>query len=283
LLRALQTPRIKQLVGVMFAATLFVGTTDGTGAIWELHKFAMGTILAGSAGIRATVPLFLISLIHQFDAKDVPLDPATEWLGYWFICAGLGVLLIVEVLADTIPAVDHAVHAVLTPVYPIFGALAAASPNYVGGPVTHIIMAGMGAGLAFIFHGGKAASRVGARSVAGGVWTPLQSTAGTAVVMLVVLVAIFLAVVSIFIAVGVICLGVYIVFFLKEAHRRRPTFRGTALAAVAVNRFRQATGRQPQQPSNEAAGTSFADVGQAMRQQPLVEPAPASRPEPNGV
>jgi len=270
----------------MFDDTMIVGTTDGTSAIWELHKFAMATVLAGGSGIRATVPLFLVSLIHHFDPKHVPLSEATEWLGYWFVCVGLGLLLIVEVLADTIPAVDHALHAVLTPVYPIAGALAAASPDYGGGILTHLTMAGLGGGLAFIFHGGKSTSRAGARTVAGGWWTPLQSLAGTVGVAGVILAVIFLVILSIFIAVGVICLGVYIVLFVKEAYRRRHSFRGTAMTAMAVNRFRRVLGRHPQQPSNEAPGTSFQDVthaSQAMRQQPLVAPAPDSRPEPNGV
>jgi len=274
-----------------FDAAMLVGTTDGTSAIWELHKFALATILAGGAGIRATVPLFIISLVHQIDPDQVPLSGATEWLGYWFICLGLGILLLVEILADTIPAVDHALHWLMTPVYPVAGALAAASPDYGGGFVSHAVMAVLGGSLAFVFHGGKTTARAGTTAASGGALTPVASTAGTVGLMFTILLAIFLTILSVFLAIGVICMAVYAICFVKEqVSRRNPTFRETGFAVVAANRFRRVLRRQPGQPSSEASGTSFpnlgqvsADAGQAMREQPFVEPASASRPEPNGV
>lgn len=270
----------------MLDAAMFVGTATPEGALWQLHSFALATVLAGGAGIRATVPLFLLSLVHLLFPESVPLSGESEWLGYWFICAGLGILLIVEVLADTIPAVDHALHTVLTPVYPVAGALAAASPDYGGGVASHLVMAVCGAGLALIFHGGKSASRVGTTAAAGGVLTPLSSTAGTAGLISVVLAAMFLGVLCIIIALGVICLAVYIVLFVRRVSQERQFRMGDAgVVAIAAQRFRRLIRRQPEQTSSQAApgGTSFADMGQALHQCPPQQPASAPRPEQNGV
>jgi len=274
------------LDAIMLDAIMFVGKTGPGSAIWQLHLFAFSIISAGGSGVRATVPLFIVSLVHQFDPEQVPLSGATEWLGYWWVCAVLGVMLLLEVLADTIPAVANALHVVLTPIYPMAGALAAYAPDYGGGTFTHLVMAAVGGGLAFAFHSGKSATRLGAHGGSGGVCTPLQSTAGTAGLMSVMLAVIFFVILSVFIAIVVACLAVYAVVVLREAsHQRRFGIREATMTARAAMRFNRLIRRQPATPSTAATppGTTLVDASQAARQEPLVEPAPVPGPGPNDV
>lgn len=216
-----------------------LSATDGAGALWQFHAFAFATVLSGGAGIRATLPLFLISLFHLIDPDAVPLSPETEWLGYWFICACLLVLLIIEILADLIPAVDHALHAILTPVHPIAGAVAAAAPGYGGGWATHLPMAVVGAGLALTAHGGKSMFRATSTATTGGAMNPLASISGTVGTTLVIVLSAFVAVLSIILAVVVVGLCIYSYRNLRRA-QQRISFRQAGMAVVGANRFRHA-------------------------------------------
>eukprot|EP00928_Gymnodinium_smaydae_P021419 TRINITY_DN18354_c0_g1_i1.p2 TRINITY_DN18354_c0_g1~~TRINITY_DN18354_c0_g1_i1.p2 ORF type:complete len:275 (-),score=52.50 TRINITY_DN18354_c0_g1_i1:98-877(-) len=237
------------------------GGVDG-GAIVQLHRFALATVLAGGAGIRATVPMVILSLAHLIDAKDVPLTEATRWLGHWYITLALSVLLVIEVLADMIPAVDHALHAVLVPLYPIVGAIVAAAPDYPGGVWTHVPMAVGGALLALASHVGKSATRAGSSAVSGGALNCVHSAVGTIVLLIVCLVALFAALVSICLALIVILGCVYSVIFLRNA-TERAGMRRAAVPVWASVRLRRRAHEARQAPLVTATpGTS------------MVEPAP---------
>mmetsp|Transcript_29643 Transcript_29643/g.54595 ORF Transcript_29643/g.54595 Transcript_29643/m.54595 type:complete len:264 (+) Transcript_29643:1038-1829(+) len=142
------------------------------------HIFAAAA-LAGGAGIRATAPLFLLSYFNLSDPKEYPLSKEASWLGHQEICIGLGALLLLEILADQIPAVDHALHAILTPAHPITGAVAAIAPNYCGGHVVRVPMAFLGASTALGVHAGKAILRGGSSGVSCGMLNPCLSVIET--------------------------------------------------------------------------------------------------------
>lgn len=209
------------------------------GAVWQLHCVACATVLAGSAGIRATVPLFVLSALHQLNAQWATLSPQTEWLGHWYICCGLFALLVVEVIADAIPAVDHALHAFCAPIYPIAGACAAAAPNYGGGIAMHALLACVGAGLAMGAHGGKSALRAISTATTGGAGNICLSFGGTLGVVVAVCVAIFAVIFSVILAVVMV---VGIVYSLRLATRTadRVGLRRAAVPVLAAVRFRRA-------------------------------------------
>jgi len=239
-------------------------TTDGTSAVWQFHYFALATVLAGGSGIRATLPLFLISLFHQLDPEKVPLSPETEWLGYWFICACLLVLLVLEIVADLVPAFDHALHTVLTPVHPVAGAIAAFAPNYGGGLATHVPMAAVGGSLALMAHGGKSLFRAHSTATTGGTLNPLASICGTLGVVTTIVLAIFVAFLSIILAMAVVAFCIYSCRMLRQT-RQQLSVRGAALVAVASQRFRRGSrGARAASPEVRTA-----EPGEA-RTQPLV-------------
>lgn len=160
---------------------------NGSGTLDFCHwwNFAVAACLAGGAGIRATLPAFLISVLHQLSPEDYPLSPQADWIGKPEICFLLGLLLLLEILADMIPAVDHAVHAILTPAHPAMGAFMAVTPDYCGGAITKVPMACAGAFMALGVHSGKAAVRAGSSATTGGMANPCVSVVESVVALFV--------------------------------------------------------------------------------------------------
>mmetsp|Transcript_37879 Transcript_37879/g.102549 ORF Transcript_37879/g.102549 Transcript_37879/m.102549 type:complete len:339 (-) Transcript_37879:37-1053(-) len=147
----------------------------GEGPFCKWWHFSVAMALSGAAGIRATLPVFLLSLLHQIEPEDFPLSDQVHWLRRPEICMLLGVVLLVEVLADQIPAVDHALHAILLPVHPLMGAAAAIAPDYCGGIYTRVPMALVGGSLASMVHSGKALARAGSSGSSCGMLNPVMS------------------------------------------------------------------------------------------------------------
>mmetsp|Transcript_74773 Transcript_74773/g.167543 ORF Transcript_74773/g.167543 Transcript_74773/m.167543 type:complete len:263 (-) Transcript_74773:71-859(-) len=258
-----------------------LSATDGANAILQFHYFALGTVLAGGAGIRATLPLFFISLFHIIDPDKMPLSPEMEWLGYWFVCVLLLILLVVEILADMIPAVDHALHTILTPIHPIAGAVAAAAPTYSGGFLTHAPMALAGAGLALTAHTGKSMFRATSSATTGGTMNPLSSICGTLGTTVAIILAILVAVLSIILAMVVIGLCIYA---CRHGRRRVRSAREAGLAVMGMNRFRRAGQEHAEARGHEMQPGEVASAAEPAeaRAQPLVAES-AGAVEPGAV
>lgn len=87
--------------------------------------------LSASAGLNAYIPLFVIGLLAHY-TDLIKLQSPWDTLSNPWILILLGVLLIIEMLADKIPAVNHLNDLVQTVVRPAAGAIAfAASANIV--------------------------------------------------------------------------------------------------------------------------------------------------------
>ncbi|MBI9115526.1 DUF4126 domain-containing protein [Sanguibacter suaedae] len=85
-----------------------------------------GIGLAGAAGLNAFVPMLLVGLLARYTTLVV-LPGGWEWLTDGWLLTGLGALLLVEVVADKIPAVDSVNDVLQTLVRPgaggvVFGA-----------------------------------------------------------------------------------------------------------------------------------------------------------------
>ena len=87
--------------------------------------------LSASAGLNAYIPLFIVGLLaHYTDLLE--LQKPWDTLSNPWILILLGVLLIIEMLADKVPAVNHINDAIQTFVRPAAGAIAfAASANVI--------------------------------------------------------------------------------------------------------------------------------------------------------
>ena len=87
--------------------------------------------LSASAGLNAYIPLLVIGVIDHY-TDLLTLQKPWDTLSNPWILILLGILLIVEMLADKIPAVNHINDAIQTVVRPAAGAVAfAASANVI--------------------------------------------------------------------------------------------------------------------------------------------------------
>lgn len=87
--------------------------------------------LSASAGLNAYIPLFIVGLLAHY-TDLIELQKPWDTLSNPWILILLGVLLIIEMLADKIPAVNHVNDVIQTIVRPAAGAIAfAASANVI--------------------------------------------------------------------------------------------------------------------------------------------------------
>jgi hypothetical protein len=87
--------------------------------------------LSASAGLNAYIPLLVIGVIAHYFPDTLKLKPWDLIANPWILIL-LGILVIIEMLADKIPAVNHINDLIQTVVRPVAGAIAfAASANVV--------------------------------------------------------------------------------------------------------------------------------------------------------
>ncbi len=88
--------------------------------------------LSASAGLNAYIPLLAVGVIAHYFPNTLKLSQPWDLLANPWILILLGVLVIIEMLADKIPAVNHANDLIQTVVRPAAGAIAfAASANVI--------------------------------------------------------------------------------------------------------------------------------------------------------
>lgn len=144
-----------------------------------------GTGLAAAAGLNAYIPLLVVGLSSRF-LDWIQLPPAWAWLENEWVLVILGVLLVVEIVADKIPAVDTVNDAIQTVVRPaaggiLFGTGTASETVAVTDPASFFASAQwvpivIGIVLALLVHTGKTLTRPAANVATAGVAAPVLST-----------------------------------------------------------------------------------------------------------
>jgi hypothetical protein len=89
-----------------------------------LHSVALGSLLAWASGIRLYLVMFAIGMAGHFDYMDLP--KGLEVLQHPWVLGAAGFMVLIEFLADKIPAVDSAWDAIHTFIRIPAGALLAA-------------------------------------------------------------------------------------------------------------------------------------------------------------
>ncbi|TDE92569.1 DUF4126 domain-containing protein [Occultella glacieicola] len=144
-----------------------------------------GSGLAFAAGLNAYIPLLVMGLLARFTDLLI-LPPAWAWLANDWVLVILGVLLVVEVVADKLPAVDHVNDVLQTFVRPTAGGIVfAAGSGSVTPAVTDpesfftseaVIGFVVGLVLALTTHVAKAGARSVVNLSTAGVGAPVAST-----------------------------------------------------------------------------------------------------------
>ena len=148
--------------------------------------------LSGSAGLNAYLPLLVVALMAKYTTL-IRLASPWDVLESWWVIGVLIVLLVIETVADKVPAVNHANDAIQTLVRPAAGAvLFAASTGVVAhlDPVVGVILGLLVAGSV---HAAKSVVlRPAVTAVSGGVANPVVSVLEDLVALVVSLLAIIL-------------------------------------------------------------------------------------------
>ena len=142
--------------------------------------------LATAAGLNAYIPLLSMGLLGRF-TNLVTLPPGWAWLENGWVLGIVAVLLVIEVVADKIPALDTVNDAVQTLVRPtaggiVFGSGTAAQTSAVTDPgefarAGQWVPVALGVITALIVHLTKTAVRPAANAATAGLAAPALSTA----------------------------------------------------------------------------------------------------------
>jgi len=115
--------------------------------------------VASAAGINAYAALLALGLSVRFELVPFRSKAALFFAQDWVLIA-VGLLYLVEFIADKIPAVDHAWDAIHTLIRPIAGAAAAVAIVSGSGEGWVVLAALLGGATSLLFHTVKATGRV---------------------------------------------------------------------------------------------------------------------------
>jgi hypothetical protein len=145
--------------------------------------------LSTSAGLNAYIPMLVLALLARFTGLVELGEPWSALTSLWIIGL-LGVLLIVDVLADKIPAIDTANDIIQTLVRPTAGAIVFAATTQNTIHLHPVLAFACGVVLAGGVHLAKTGGRPVVTATTGGVGNPIVSTIEEIVATLVSLTAI---------------------------------------------------------------------------------------------
>jgi uncharacterized membrane protein len=139
--------------------------------VWQV---AMGVGLAACAGLRAFLPLLIVSIAGKLEL--VPLADRFEWLGTWPAIIVFGVAVVAELLADKIPLVDNVLDLIQGVVKPTAGALLAVCVISELSPLEATVLGIIaGASTAGAVHVAKAKVRLFSSTTTAGLGNPILS------------------------------------------------------------------------------------------------------------
>jgi len=147
--------------------------------------------LSTSAGLNAYIPLLTLALLGRFTPL-VKLGAPWDLLTNGWIMSLLGILLLIEIFADKIPAVDSLNDVVQTLVRPTAGAILFAASTQQTIHLHPVLAMACGVILAGGVHVIKAGARPVLTATTGGVANPIVSTLEDIVSMVTSLVAVLL-------------------------------------------------------------------------------------------
>jgi uncharacterized membrane protein len=144
------------------------------GLVPLIVQIAMGIGLAACAGLRAFLPLFVVSVAVKLEL--VPVWERFEWLGSWPTLIVFGVAVVTELLSDKIPLVDNVLDVVQGVVKPAAGALLAVAVLTELSPLEATVLGIMaGASTAGAVHVAKAKVRLFSSTATAGFGNPVLS------------------------------------------------------------------------------------------------------------
>jgi hypothetical protein len=131
--------------------------------------------LSTSAGLNAYIPMLTVAILAKF-TRMIELQAPWDALTSWWIIALLAVLLVVEEIADKIPAVDTVNDVIQTLIRPTAGAILFAANTQSTINMHPVLAFGCGVVLAGGVHAVKAGARPAVTMATAGTANPIVST-----------------------------------------------------------------------------------------------------------
>jgi hypothetical protein len=190
-------------------------------------EFIIGSSLAAAAGLNAWMPLFLLGLADRL-LPAFALPAGWSWLSSDVALWVVGALLVLEIVADKIPALDSVNDIIQSVIRPAaggiaFGAGAGSQTIAVDDPASFFadgtwVPVVVGVAIALVVHVVKATTRVAANATTGGIAAPVLSTVEDGASFALAASAIVVPVLA-----GILLLGLIIgaVVLLRRLARRR--------------------------------------------------------------
>lgn len=140
-----------------------------------LPVVALAIALAACAGLRAWLPLLLAGAMSR--AGYLQLGDSFRFLGSNKALTLFAIATVLELLGDKIPALDHALDVLGTPLRPAAGALLAASVlGQLSDPLTAVVLGtALGAPAALVPHAAKSVLRATSTTLTAGLANPVLS------------------------------------------------------------------------------------------------------------
>ena len=180
----------------------------------------LGLGLSASTGLNTWLPLLLLSGAAHFNLAGVQLSGSFSWLGSQTALLVLLIATLIEVVADKIPAVDHALHAVSTFVRPAAATVAmAAAFTHLDPMVAGMLGLMIGAPTALGFHALKSAARVGSSVTTFGCANPVLSLIDDVASLLLSVIAIFI---PILVPLALGAIGIALWMLVRKIRAARP-------------------------------------------------------------
>ncbi len=193
-----------------------------------------GTGLAVAAGLNAYIPLLVLGLAGRF-LDFVVLPSGWTWLENEWVLVILGVLLVIEIVADKVPVVDSVNDWIQTLVRPAAGGIAfgtgsATQTAVISDPASFFssnawVPVAVGVGLALATHLVKMAARPALNAVTAGAAAPIVSAAEDVSSVALSLFALLIPVLVVIVIGGLIAAAVTL--FRRARRKREPQIVST--------------------------------------------------------
>lgn len=185
-----------------------------------VYQLLMGIGLAAGAGLRAFLPLLVVGVAARFDV--IPLIDRLDWLRGDGALLVLGAAVVVEILADKVPVVDHLLDGVAMVVRPAAGAVAAAAPLTALDPMSSMVVGLMlGGAVAGGVHVSKSATRVASTASTAGIANPGLSLVEDAASLATSLMAVLVPMMAVALLVALTIAAAVVVRRRRTGARRR--------------------------------------------------------------
>jgi uncharacterized membrane protein len=173
--------------------------------------------LSTSAGLNAYIPMLTVAVLAKF-THLIELQEPWNALTNWWIIALLAVLLVIEEIADKIPAVDTINDVMQTLIRPTVGAILFAATTQSSINMHPVLAFGCGVILAGTVHVVKAGARPALTAATAGTANPIVSTVED---MISVVTSFVSVIFPYLVIIWMVLLALMIFLVVRWRHRRR--------------------------------------------------------------